>query len=62
MRRELLDVGALNCSRRAVCRSTLNPALAALADGRIIAYGAMGATASRRRRPRCSRATLYGMP
>ena len=38
---------------------TLNPALAALKDGRVIAYGTMGGDGSRKRKPRCSPATCY---
>ena len=40
---------------------TLIPALAAFADGRVMAYGAWAATGSRNSRRRCSRAIAVGM-
>jgi gamma-glutamyltranspeptidase/glutathione hydrolase len=53
-----LDSGALNAlAPGRLPFHTLNPALASLADGRVIAYGAMGGMGSRKRKPRCSRGT-----
>ena len=42
---------------------TLNPALAVLRDGRVMAYGAMGGDGQPQTRPRCSAAmSRYGEP
>ncbi len=53
-----LEAGALNhLAPGRLPFHTLNPALAVLNDGRVMAYGAWAATASRRRKARCSPAT-----